>query len=128
MTDYGTAWSCVEDLTMPAVLVSGLRVVGEAMARRLQTPRGGLIDDPNYGFALSEYVNDDITPADLANIKANTLAEAQKDERIISATVTVVLASDGLLVTTIKAQTSSGPFKLVLSSSDVTTQILQVTT
>lgn len=80
--DFGTAWSCVTDLTMPAVLVSGNQVVAEAIARRWQTPRGRLIDDPSYGFDLSDYLNDDLAPADLARIGAQAAAEAAKDQRV----------------------------------------------
>ncbi len=46
-TNFGTGWSCVTGLTMPAVMVSGNRIVAEALVRRWTTPYGGLIDDPN---------------------------------------------------------------------------------
>lgn len=110
---------------MPSVRVTGNRIVAEAIARRLITPRGRLVDDPNYGFALSEFVNADLTPADLAQIQAGVQAECVKDQRVRSATATVILAG-AVLIATIVLTTGNGPFTLVLSVSDVSAQILQV--
>lgn len=124
-TDFGTAWSCVTDLTMPSVMVKGNRIVAEAIARRLITPRGGLVDDPDYGFDLSEFVNADLTPGDIARIQAGVQAECLKDQRVSGASSTVVVAN-GVLIATIVLTTASGPFTLVLSVSDVTAQLLQV--
>lgn len=124
--DYGTAWSCVDDLTMPAVMVSGFRCIGEAIARRLQTERGTLIDDPNYGFALTDYVNDDLTARALARLQNQVETECTKDERVTSAVASVVLTTAGVLTTTITLTTAAGPFTLVLAVGDVTVEILRV--
>lgn len=123
--DYGTSWSCVDDLTMPAVLVKGNRVVAEAIARRLITRRGQLVDDPNYGFALTDYLDADLTPAELVRIQAGVQAECLKDERVSGATSTVTLAGSVLIVA-IALTVAAGPFTLVLSVSDVSATILQV--
>ena len=127
---YGQCWSCVSDLTSPAVYVSGNRAIGEAIARRLSTVRGGLIDDPTYGYALTEFLNDDLSTGDIARIQANTQAECLKDERVAEADVTVSLVGTTLgvsiQVTTVTGQT----FALVLSVAEVAVnpvQILSVT-
>jgi len=115
---------------MPSVLVKGNRVVGEAIARRLTSPRGQLVDDPNYGFALSEFVNADLTPTDLVRIQASVQAECVKDERVFSAVATVTLATTAagaVLIATIVVTTATGPFLLVLSVNDISAEILQVT-
>jgi phage baseplate assembly protein W len=123
--NFGQAWSCVTDLTSPAQMVSGFRVVAEAIARRWQTPRGGLIDDPNYGYDLSDYINDDLGPADLARIGQDAAAEAQKDDRVLNATVTLTLIGSVLLAAGVFT-TAQGPFRLVLSVSLVTVTLLEV--
>lgn len=126
-TDFGTAWSCVTDLTMPAVLVSGNQVVAEAIARRWQTPRGGLVDDPSYGYDLTDFLNDDLGPNDLARIGAQAAAEALKDQRVRGAVVVVQLVA-GVLIVNATITTANGPFSLVASVSDVSVQLLKVST
>ena len=118
-TNFGTCWSCVTGLTFPARMVSGNRAVAEAIARRLQTPRGGLIDDPNYGYDLTAFLDADITAPVLASIQSQVNAECVKDQRVTSATSTVTLTVAGLLIVTIALTTAFGPFSLVLSVSAV---------
>lgn len=110
---------------MPSVRVTANRIVGEAIARRLITPRGRLVDDPNYGYALSEFVNADLPAGELARIQAGVQGECVKDERVSTAKATIVLAG-AILVATIVLTTAAGPFTLVLSVDDVTATILQV--
>jgi hypothetical protein len=123
MADLGTCMACVTDIK-PG-MVSGRRCLGEAIARRLQTPRGGLIDDPNYGFDLSGELNDDVTQEDVARMSSSIVAECLKDERVFGATATVVFANGTLLVT-IKLTDSAGPFLLVLQVTSVTLELLTV--
>lgn len=123
--NVGSCWSCVDDLTMPAVMVGGNRVVGEAIARRLTTPRGQNVGDPDYGFDLTVYLNADISTADISLIQSGIDAECVKDERVLSATSTVTLVGTVLIVS-IMLTLATGPFTLVLSVNDVTVQILSV--
>ncbi len=125
-TDFGSCWSCTTDLTMPSIMATGFRVVGEAIARRWQTPRGALVDDPNYGFDLSDYVNDDLGRGDLTRIGQSASAEALKDERVISCDVSISLDTAGLMMVTARVGTAQGPFQLVLSVDHVTATLLQV--
>jgi hypothetical protein len=129
-TNFGTTWSCVSDITSPAIMVSGQRAIAEAIARRLQTPRGGLIDDPNYGTDLTVYVEDDLTPAQLNSIQTQINQECLKDQRVSGAASTAQLVGTVLIVS-VALQTASGPFTLVLSVSQVAAnpvQILSATT
>lgn len=66
MPDYGTDLSCVVDLDAGLAEVTGNTLLAQALARRLITPRGGLLDDPNYGYDLTQFLNADIGPTDLA--------------------------------------------------------------
>lgn len=124
--DFGSCWSCVDDLVMPATIASGNRVVGEAIARRLITRRGGLVSDPNYGFDLGEFVEADLSPRDLALVSSGIVAECKKDDRVVSAVATVTLAI-GVLTAQIALTTGGGPFTLVLAVSAVSAPLLQVT-
>lgn len=126
LPDFGSAWSCVSDMTIPAIVVSGNRVVAEAIARRLQTPRGGLLDDPTYGFDVTDFVNDDLTAGDFARLNAGIQAECLKDQRVLTTDVSTSLVV-GVLIVTIVVGTAAGPFTLVLAISDVTATLLQVT-
>jgi phage baseplate assembly protein W len=124
--DFGTEVSCISDFAADGRTVTGNAVVGEAIARRLSTPRGRLIDDPNYGFDLTAYVFDDMTARDIAALCAGATAEALKDERVQDAAVQAVLAK-GLLTVTVSITTALGPFRLVLAVTAVSFAVLSVT-
>ncbi len=122
--DFGSAWSCISDVVMPATMATGFRCVAEAIARRWQTPRGGLIDDPNYGYDLSDFINADIDLTDLPQIAQSAGAEAEKDERVLSCDVTIQLIA-GVMIVAGPVRTAQGPFQLVVSVSQVTVTLLQ---
>lgn len=124
--DHGTDISCVSDVDAAAVEVSGRLCLAQAIARRLTTPRGRLLDDPNYGYDLTQFVNDDLAPADLAKIRAFAEAECLKDERVRGVTITLTLAATGVLVVTVALVDGDGPFTLVLSVTSVTATLLNV--
>lgn len=107
-------------------MASGKRAVAEAIARRWGTPRGGLIDDPDYGYDVSDLVNDDLDKATLARVAHFAKAEAEKDERVRSCTVGIVQMIDQSLLVTGTVVTAEGPFQLVVSVSQVTVSLLQV--
>jgi hypothetical protein len=123
MADLGTCMTCVTDIR-PS-MATGRRCHGEAIARRYQTPRGGLIDDPNYGFDLTGELNDDVTQADIARISSGAEAEALKDERTLAAAVSITFVGGALLVSVVLTD-SAGPFLLVLSVTSVTLELLTV--
>lgn len=125
MADLGTDVSCVFDATPNMAMVSGRRCLAEAVARRLITPRGRLIGSPNYGFDLTQYLNDDLTPGDLIRIAAGATSEVKNDERVLAATVSIALAF-GVMTVKVLLEDASGPFTLVLSISDVTVEILKI--
>lgn len=124
--DLGTDVGGVFDINPEGKLVSGRRCLAEAVARRLITPRGRLIDDPNYGTDLREYLNDDMGPRDLAIMFSAASAECLKDERVVGADVTGTFVN-GVVTLNITITDSDGPFTLVLTVSHVTVQILAVT-
>jgi hypothetical protein len=122
--DYGTDLSCVFDLDPMGAMVTGRTLLSQALIRRISTPRGRLLDDPNYGFDVTDALGDDVTAADVAQIGSGMDSEFLKDERVVSS-VTVVTFARGILNTTSTITDGTGPFSLVLSIDKVTGQILQ---
>ena len=104
------------DLDPRCVVVTGRRLLAEAIVRRWITPRGGLLDDPNYGTDVTAYVNDDVTPRDIATLKSVMAQEAEKDERVNSCDIDVQIPPQGTGAYTITAlvHDNDGPFQLVV--------------
>lgn len=119
--------SCVMDLDPLMVEVDGRLGLAQSIARRLITPRGGLIDDPNYGFDLRVFLNGDTdgSKRTIAIMAQGIEAECLKDERVQRATATVTFVA-GTLTVGINLVDGQGPFSLVLAISSVTASILKV--
>jgi phage baseplate assembly protein W len=122
---YGVDTSAVPDLDLLFVPQTGPRVLAEAIARRLSTPRGGLFYDPSYGLDLRDYLNAKFGRGDETRLRAAIANECIKDERILSADATVSLnVALQTLTLSLKLTTANGPFSLTLAISAVTTTIL----
>jgi len=115
----------VFDLSTDMSEVDGRQGLSEALARRLVTKRGTLIDDPNYGFDVREFVNDDLDARELARIAASVDGEMLKDERVLRSSTTATLVG-GALILVVNITDSRGPFRLVFSVSQASVSILQV--
>jgi len=122
VTDYGT--DIVIGKTVS--LVSGTLNLINAVYRRLQTPRGGLFYDPNYGEDVRLYLNGQIDTDILDQIKVNIEQQVQLDARVRTATATVTFNSQAyslriiLQVVPIVGQS----FTLVLSVDKLSVTIL----
>lgn len=120
MTDYGSDISTFPDLDPSFGLLTGPRVVAEAVARRLMTPRGGLFYDPQYGFDLRALLNDATPDARLAAIASQVEDEALKDERVQAVQAFVTRNGQaGTLVVRIVLTLASGTFPLTLTIGQV---------
>jgi len=122
-TDYGTDLSLLTDLSPTMSTVSGRTALGQALARRLQTPRGRLLKHPNYGMDLAGRINDDLSQADIAAIASDVEAECSKDERVLACTAACVFAV-GVLTVVITITDAAGPFPLVLAVSAVSVTLV----
>jgi len=127
--DYGTDISTYRDgdLDRSFTLISGTRVLAEAIARRLETPRGALIGDPNYGTDIRGWLNKDFVDSEAALFRLKTAIEdeASKDERVIGAEATVLYdPAEKRLRITIAIEGAAGPFDLVLAVSQVRLELL----
>lgn len=85
---YGRDMSCATDLD-PGTDVEGMTVLAQAILRRLDTPRGGLVDDPDYGYDLKQALNKGSTAAEINALGMRIRNEITKDDRVSLVTVTV---------------------------------------
>ena len=122
--NFGHDLACTTDLDPAMAEVDGTLLLGQALARRIQTPRGGLIDDPNYGYDVRSFLNADVDSATIGQIGAKMDAEFLKDERVAKS-VTSLTYTAGVITSTTIITTNSGPFTLVLAISSVTVAILK---
>lgn len=67
------------------------KAVAQAFARRIQTTRGSLPDDPNYGIDVRAYLNQAMTTTQLRAVAGEIRAEGAKDDRVLDASVTVTM-------------------------------------
>ena len=129
MTDYGRCLSCT-DTMRGGRYVSGVRVVAEAAYRRLITRPGELLDDPDYGFCVEDYVGSSSSTSDIAMLPGLIRQQLLRDARLRSVDVTVDetgTVADRTWTITVMGYTDGGPFELVLAVGSVTTALLGIT-
>jgi len=109
-------------------LVSGGECYGQALARRLVTLRGSLVDDSQYGYDVREWLGESLRPGDLQRLERAVIAELLKDERTDTVDATATQAADGsiTLVVTAWAVDDQATVRLTLAISDVTVALLAV--
>jgi len=73
-SDFGTDISVFPGLDETFTPVSGPRVLGEALAKRLATERGSLPFHPNYGWNVIVLLNDALSSADVYRAQASIAA------------------------------------------------------
>jgi hypothetical protein len=129
LLNIGMCWGTPsgQDISTPSYMASGAQCVAEAVARRWSTSRGGLIDDPDYGYNLTDMISADLAPSDISYAQEQLAAEAEKDERVLSAAVTLSLSIAGVLMCVGVIMTSVGPFRMVVSVANATVSLLLVT-
>lgn len=124
---YGQDIDFMNGLNPLLPLLGGLANLGQALAHRLSTPRGGLFYDPGYGTDIRAYLNEAMTAAKAAQLQADVQNELLKDERVQSCTaIATFTAAAETLNLTINVISSPGPFILQLAVSAVTVQVLAI--
>src|SRR5262245_4471104 len=91
MVDFGTDIDCQTDHGMSFGLAYGLVNIGNALIRRLITPRGTLAGDSDYGTDIRAYLNDIISDRKLSEIERAAETECLKDPRVQSITATATV-------------------------------------
>lgn len=109
--EFGSDLSCGDDIDSLATELAGdsPRLVIQAIYRRLITPRGGLLDDPDYGLDLHEFLELAMVPAQLATIPGRVQVEVLKDDRVQACTVEVTHATAERLGVRISLTLADGP-------------------
>jgi hypothetical protein len=133
MTEFGRDISCTDSMRVGRYS-TGVRLVAEAAYRRLTTPRGMLLggeEEADYGFDLSEVIGEVEPNVIAAALPGRISSELTKDERIESVETVVTVTQDGpttTLLVNLDGTTAEGPFSLQLSVSDVTVDLVGLST
>jgi hypothetical protein len=122
---YGSDSYCVSDIGLTDIQVTDpALLIGQRIARLLQTPRGGLAaigDDPDRGWDCRQYINMKLTPAAVSLGQQQVLAECRADEQVQDGAVEFVIDSTGALQQiAINLLTSAGPFTLTGNVNTIT--------
>ena len=130
-TDYGTGVASLSteegglDLDPYFRKITGPMVVVYAVARRFVTRRGSLWWAPDAGFDLRGRLMDGVRAQDIERLAGLIATEAERDERVLNADVTVVFdASTEALTVTMNLTLADGVFPLVLHVSKVSTSLI----
>ena len=79
---YGRDIWCDGDLDPLMPDVEGETMARQAIMRRLDTPRGALLEDPDYGTDLASMIGEGNDPAERSRVPARVIAELAKDELV----------------------------------------------
>jgi phage baseplate assembly protein W len=115
---YGADLYCVTDLlpTMRMVTGDSVEIIQQSLIRRLNSPRGSLYSDQDYGMDLKSYLNTALTTAGITEMQDSIQAECRKDDRVESCVATVAL--NGLDALSVSARVS--PVDPLLDDFDLT--------
>jgi hypothetical protein len=134
MTDFGKDITCTDSLKTGSYS-TGVRLVAEAIYRRLITRRGELLggeEEREYGMRVADYLGADTSPGALAKVEGLIRQEILKDARVQSVDVTIAEVEGSGTETewtiNVDGFTAIGPFELVLAVSGVTTEMVGLTT
>lgn len=124
--DFGSDLSCTDDLDDVAREISGQDVLAQAIYRRLTTPRGQLLDDPDYGIDVRSFLSRGIDAGKLREIEGTIRQEVLKDERVanVTAQASIDYRSYSMTVSLI-VTTGEGPFRLVFDITADTVEFLK---
>lgn len=88
---YGTDVSTFVDSDLDPYFreISGTRVVAEEIMRRWLTPQGALFWDPKFGSNIRDLLSARVDRLRLFSSQASLAAQAEQDERVASAAVSV---------------------------------------
>ncbi len=125
--DYGLDLDWAADLSKTAGTVTGTKLLGQAVYRRLVTARGSALDCPDDGLDIRELLSLPMTTAQLAAVPGLVRQEIVKDERIQDATIIVTKLADGFDLA-IRLTPAEGPdFELTLGVSAAAVKLLGIT-
>lgn len=126
-SDLSTFSNVGQGLDPTFTIIEGARVVLEACARRLMTPRGFFDRWPEYGYDLRANIGRKLTNVTRQRINRDIEAELDKDDRVRATRVDEwVDLGAGAYRIHISITLASGPtFPMVLKVSSLTLELLQ---
>lgn len=123
---YGRDLAGVADVDQLFMEIEGDDAMVEALARRLITPRGTLIDDDDYGLDLRSYINRKMSEPELAALPSAVANELRKDEGVLDVSCVLTTFDVGQLIELeIEVDRGDGPlqFTFALTPSKVSVVI-----
>lgn len=128
-TDYGTDVLCVDDLDPSFSLITGRQVLAQDLYHGWTTQKGTLFYDASWGEDIQLLLNEGITDDLLAAWQGQLAAQAERDDRVQQADVALSFDEETETLTLVGQITpvGSGPFRMVVAVTDLSTTILQVT-
>lgn len=126
-TNYGRDLSCTTALDTAMREVSGDELMRQVILRRLITPKGSLLSDPNaITLDVRRYMSKDVDERELMAMRGAIHAAILDDERILSVKVSMGYDAGQRTATIgVKAIGARGPFSLTLAVSDVSVTVLR---
>jgi hypothetical protein len=127
-SDFATDASAIPDLDL-AMVKAGTANLGEALYRRLITPRGGLFYDPDYGFDVRQWINQHGTTDLIYELATGVALECEKDPRVLRAAADVVQLDQrtGAIIVTATLADVLTVFAFEWSPTGISWRIVQAT-
>jgi hypothetical protein len=127
---YGTDLRCIDDLDPNAAMVDPLSPegIGQDLYHRLDTPRDATVireDDGSYGLDVVGLLSKGLTQQSRARLETAIAAECMKDDRVLSADVTLVSEQFGkqlrirIVVTPVDPRIGNFALVLIATSTQV---------
>lgn len=123
-TDYGTGIAGATDLPAQWFYASGLKNLGNHIARRLITTRGSMSWAPTEGYDVRQLVNAEFTANAQSAAEASIAAEVERDDRVVRCRATISRVTPGNILIALVVTASDGTFPLVLSVDSLTVAVL----
>lgn len=115
-----------DDVSADMAEVAGIGCLAQDLIHRIETPRGSVFEDPNYGTDLRDYLSKGIDSRELSGLPGVIAAELQKDDRVQRVTVKINSATrDEINFQTI-VLTAQGPFKFTTSVTQAQALLVEV--
>jgi hypothetical protein len=126
-TDYGSDFAGALDIDplMRERAPSDALLVAESLLARLDTPRGGLIAAPGYGYDIGAELRRPMTQREVDAIPARVRAELMQDDRVEQLSVRATRDGDALAITIECATVHGESFALtgLVSSDDIAMEL-----
>ena len=120
---YGIDLVCVEDVDarMSETIDESMQSLAQDLFHRVTTPRGAIVDDPDFGDDVTAYLSGNAQASDLISIEGRLASECLKDDRVDVVEVTVTAPDPKTLNVSIfvtPKDTALGPFTLIIPVTD----------